>query len=128
MKLTRWAFALMLACLPAKAFAEGDAAAGAKVFNRCKACHAADKPQNKVGPHLVGVFGRVIASVADFTKYSDPMKAKGAEGAVWDEVTLTGYITDPKAFIPGNTMAFSGIKKPEDVANVVAYLKSLPKP
>lgn len=109
-----------------EAIAEGDAAAGAKVFNRCKACHSADKPQNKVGPHLVGIVGRPVASLADFAKYSDAMKAKGAEGAVWDEATLASYLADPKGFTPGNNMAFSGLKKPEDVTNVIAYLKSLP--
>ena len=113
--------------LTATASAEGDATAGAKIFNRCKACHAADKPQNKVGPHLVGIAGRAVATLPDF-KYSDAMKAKGAEGAVWDDATMAGYFADPKGFIPDNKMAFSGLKKPEDIANVIAYLKSLPKP
>lgn len=117
----------MLAVGTRTALAEGDAAAGAKIFNRCKACHAADKPVNKIGPHLVGIFGRSVASVEGF-KYSGPIKARGAEGAVWDEAGLTAYVTDPKAFIPGNAMAFPGIKKPEDAANLLAYLASLPKP
>lgn len=107
------------------AFADGDAAAGKKVFNRCSACHAADKPTNKVGPHLVGIVGRPVASVADFKGYSDAMKAKGASGAVWDEAALSAYIADPKGYIPDNKMAFSGLKKPEDIANVIAYMKSV---
>ena len=107
------------------AYADGDAVAGKKVFNRCMACHAADKPTNKVGPHLAGIVGRPVASVADFKGYSDAMKAKGASGAVWDEAALTAYITDPKGYIPGNNMAFSGLKKPDDIANVIAYMKSV---
>lgn len=100
-----------------------DAEAGKKVFNRCKACHTVDAPTNKVGPHLDGIIGRKAASLPDFS-YSDAMKAKGAGGLVWDEASLTSYLTDPKGFIPGNKMAFAGLKKPEDVANLVAYLKT----
>jgi cytochrome c len=100
-----------------------DAEAGKKVFNRCKACHTVDAPANRVGPHLDGIVGRKAASLPDFS-YSDAMKAKGAEGLVWDEANLTPYLTDPKGFIPGNKMAFAGLKKPEDVANLIAFLKA----
>jgi len=107
------------------AHAEGDAAAGQKVFNQCKACHDVEKGVNKVGPTLKGVVGRKAASVPDY-KYSDAMIAKGAEGVVWDEATLTAYLPDPKAFVPKTKMAFAGLKKPEDVANVIAYLAAHP--
>jgi cytochrome c len=100
-----------------------DAEAGKKVFSRCKACHTVDAPTNKVGPHLDGIVGRKAASLPNFV-YSDAMKAKGAEGLVWDEANLTSYLTDPKGFIPGNKMAFAGVKKPEDLANLIAYLKT----
>ncbi len=106
--------------------AEGDAEAGMKAFNRCKACHDAEKETNKVGPHLVGVYGRKAGGLEDFSaKYSDAMKKKGEEGLVWDDETLAAYMTDPKGYIPGNKMAFSGLKKPGDVANILAYLKSV---
>lgn len=118
------ALAAMLAGFPAVAQAEGDAEAGAKVFNRCRACHVADKEQNRVGPHLVAVSGRPLASVDGF-RYSEIMVAKGAEGAVWDDVALAAYLTDPRAYMPGNTMAFTGLKKPKDVEDVIAYLKSV---
>lgn len=107
------------------AHAEGDAAAGEKVFNQCKACHDVEKGVNKVGPTLKGVVGRKAASVADY-KYSEAMMAKGAEGLVWDEANLTAYLPNPKAFVPKTKMAFAGLKKPEDVANVIAYLKAHP--
>jgi len=104
------------------AHADGDAEAGEKVFAKCKACHEAEKGVNKVGPTLKGVVGRKAASVADY-KYSDAMTAKGAEGLVWSEENLTTYLADPKKFVPGTKMAFAGLKKPEEIANVIAYLK-----
>ncbi len=107
------------------AHAEGDAAAGAKVFNQCKACHEVEKGVNKVGPTLKGVVGRKAAAVADY-KYSEAMIAKGAEGLVWDDANLTAYLTSPKTFVPKGKMAFAGLKKPEDLANVIAFLKTHP--
>jgi cytochrome c len=109
----------------APAFAEGDAAKGEKVFAKCKACHDAEKGVNKVGPTLKGVVGRAIASVPDY-KYSEDLMAKGAAGGVWDEATLTTYLPDPKAFVPKTKMAFAGLKKPDEVADVIAYLKAHP--
>ena len=99
-----------------------DAEKGAKVFNKCMACHAVDD-KNKIGPSLKGIVGRKAATVEGF-KYSDAMLAKGAEGVIWDEATLATYLPDPKAFVPGTKMSFPGLKNPEDVANVIAYLKT----
>lgn len=96
----------------------GDPAAGEKVFNQCKACHTVQAGQNRVGPSLHGVVGRKAAAVEGF-KYSDAMKNSNL---TWDATTLDKYLADPKGFIPGNKMAFAGLKKPEDRANVVAYL------
>jgi cytochrome c len=107
------------------AHAAGDAAAGEKVFVQCKACHENEKGVNKVGPTLKGVVGRKTASVPDY-KYSAAMAAKGAEGLVWTEENLTAYLPNPKAYVPGTKMAFGGLKKPEDVANVIAYLAAHP--
>jgi cytochrome c len=109
----------------APAHAEGDAAKGEKVFAKCKACHEVEKGVNKVGPTLKGVVGRKAASVPEY-KYSEAMLAKGAEGVVWDEATLTAYLPNPKAYVPKTKMAFAGLPKPEDVADVIAYLKAHP--
>src|SRR4051794_29862978 len=91
--LTAFAAAVAFA---APAHAEGDAAAGEKVFAKCKACHENEKGVNKVGPTLKGVVGRKTASVEGFN-YSDAMKAKGAAGLVWTEENLAAYLPDPKA-------------------------------
>jgi cytochrome c len=98
---------------------EGDPAAGAKVFNKCRACHVVDEDKNRVGPYLHGVIGRPAGTAEGF-KYSDAMKNSGI---VWNEETIAEYIADPKAFVPGNRMAFPGLKKEEDIKNLIAYLK-----
>ncbi len=107
------------------ALAEGDAAKGEKVFNTCKACHDIDKGVNKVGPTLKGIVGRAASSIADY-KYSEAMIAKGAEGLIWTEENLAAYLPNPKAFVPKTKMAFAGVKKPEQVADLIAYLKAHP--
>ena len=99
--------------------AQGDPDKGATVFKRCAACHVVDKPQNRVGPSLHGVFGRKAGSVEGF-KYSDAMKNADI---TWDEAQLDKYLENPKGDIPGNKMAFPGLKKPEERADVIAYLK-----
>ena len=100
-----------------------DVEKGAKVFRQCMACHTADDATNKVGPSLKGIVGRKAATV-DGYKYSAAMLAKGTEGVVWDEATLAVYLPNPKGFVPGTKMAFNGVKKPDDVANLIAFLKT----
>lgn len=112
---------------PSFAFADGDAVAGKEVYKKCMVCHTATEKKNKVGPDQVGIVGRAAASVEGF-KYSDAMKAKGAEGLVWDEANLAAYVKDPKGFIPGNKMAFAGIQDDQQIADLIAYLKADPKP
>lgn len=118
------AAALLVTTLPA---VSADAEKGAKVFNRCKACHVADAATNKVGPNLFGIIGRKAAAVEDFD-YSDAMTAKGAEGLVWDAASIKEYMLKPKEFIPGNKMAFGGLKKESDIDDMIAWFESLPKP
>jgi cytochrome c len=125
MKLTRnhvarWVIAalpVMLAAGPA--LADGDAAAGEKIFIKCKTCHTLEAGKNKVGPSLAGLIGRKAGTAPDFN-YSDAMKNSGI---TWDEASLNEYITDPKGRVPGNKMVFPGVKKDEDRANLIAYLK-----
>ena len=119
-----------LVALAFPAFAEGDAAAGEKTFNQCKACHmiASDSETlvkgGKTGPNLYGVIGRTMGSVEGF-KYSDGFKAKHDAGEVWTEETLAVYVTDPSAFLGSRSkMTFKLRKGAEDVA---AYLATFSK-
>jgi cytochrome c len=96
-----------------------DADAGKKVFNQCRACHVLDQTTNRVGPHLGGVIGRKAGSVEGFS-YSEAMKNSGI---TWDEESLEKYLKDPKGAVPGNKMAFAGVKKDDDLKNLIAYLK-----
>ncbi|MCC6909227.1 MAG: cytochrome c family protein [Phycisphaerales bacterium] len=97
----------------------GDAAAGKSTFRQCMACHAVEQGKNKVGPSLFGVVGRKAASIEGY-KYSNPMIESGL---TWSQENLMKYLQDPKGTVPGGKMAFAGIKKVEDVKNVIAYLE-----
>jgi cytochrome c len=121
MKALNLALALAAAAvlISSTAFADGDADKGKKVFNKCKACHSLDAGKNKIGPSLHGVFGRKAGTEEGF-KYSDAMKNSGI---TWSEDTLSEYLADPKGKVPGNKMAFVGLKKDDDRADVIAYLK-----
>lgn len=99
----------------------GDAKNGAVVFKKCMACHTATEPTNRVGPSLQGIVGRAVATAEGF-KYSEAMKTFGA-GKVWDDAALAAYLAAPKNVVKGTRMAFAGLKKPEDIADVIAYLK-----
>lgn len=118
---------LIVAVLAAgPSLADGDAKKGKRVFVKCKACHVLDKEKNKVGPHLVGIIGRSAAAVEGYkySKGADSMTEFGANGGVWDEATLTEYLRKPKAMIKKTKMAFPGIKKDEQITDLIAYIKS----
>jgi len=92
---------------------------GAKLFKKCASCHSVGKGEAaKVGPNLYGVVGRARAS-SSFA-YSDAMKAKGG---TWDIESMNQFITKPKDFVPGTKMAFAGLKKPQDRADVILFLQ-----
>ena len=119
MKKVHILLAVTALALSAPAFA-GDAAKGEKVYKKCKSCHLVDKEKHKTGPHLVNLFGREAGSAEGYKKYSKAMKASGI---VWNEETLDGYLAAPKKYVKGTRMAFAGLKKEKDRANVIAYLK-----
>ena len=103
--------------------ADGDPAAGEKVFAQCKACHnIGEGATNKIGPELNGVIGRKAGTIDTFKGYGESLKKMGADGLVWDAEQLAKYVHNPREFNPGTKMSFVGLKKDEDVANVIAYL------
>jgi cytochrome c len=110
-----------LAGLSGQAAAQGDPAEGEKVFRKCIACHAVEEGKNKVGPHLYDVIGRTPGSVDGF-RYSKAMEAYGEEH-VWNEETLDAYLEAPRKVVKGTRMAFAGLRKEEERADVIAYLK-----
>lgn len=107
---------------PTVAFADGDAAKGAKIFKKCAACHTAEEAKNKVGPHLVDIIDRPIASVEDY-KYSKAMIEHAVEVPTWTVEALGDYLHKPKAVVKGTKMAFAGLKKDKDIEDIIAYLK-----
>lgn len=107
----------------------GDAAAGERVFRRCAACHdIGDGAQVKVGPVLTGVLGRMAGTYDGFA-YSDALLAFAtAQELVWTPDTLDAFLTKPRDYIAGTNMAYAGLRKEEDRANLIAYLATFPAP
>ncbi|MBB5686592.1 c-type cytochrome [Sphingobium boeckii] len=99
----------------------GDAAKGEKLFMQCKACHAIEPGKNIIGPSLHGVVGRTAGQVPGFN-YSPANKASGE---VWSEDHLYAFIEAPQKVIPGTRMAYFGMRKPQDRADLIAYLKTV---
>jgi cytochrome c len=109
------------------AHAEGDPAKGKKVFNKCKACHmVGEGAKKRVGPPLNNVIGAKAGSQEDYN-YSKAMKEAGENGLVWNDENLDAYLEKPKDVVPKGKMAFPGLKKESDRANVIAYLKQFTK-
>src|SRR5689334_13868702 len=108
--------------------AKADVAKGQQVFNKCAACHNADKAgANQLGPNLWGVLGEPIGQGKGFA-FSDALAKKGG---TWNWDNLAQWLTSPKAFAPGTKMTFAGLGNPQDRANVIAFLNAhsdAPKP
>ena len=124
--MTKFILLGLTVALAAPAFA-GDPAAGEDTFKKCKACHSIVAPDGteiqkggRTGPNLYGVVGRPKASVQGFN-YSAAMRAKGGE---WTIEELNAFLANPKAHVPGTTMAFAGLPRGTERADVIAFLNS----
>ena len=110
--------AAIAAVVPMAAHAAGDAARGKAVFLQCRACHSLNEGQNGVGPSLHGLIGRKAGTAPDFA-YSPFMKRSGI---TWTAAALKEYLPDPQAKVPGTKMTFLGIKDPQQLDDLIAYL------
>lgn len=100
--------------------AQGDATKGLRLFNRCKACHnLTATARRRIGPNLDNLFGRQAGAVDGF-KYS---KALQEADFVWTEQNLNDWLAQPRTFLPGNKMAFAGLRKEQDRKDLMAYLR-----
>ena len=108
---------------PLFAASEGNPIKGAELFKQCAACHAiGEGAANGVGPQLNHVFGRPAASIADFA-YSEPMKAKAdEEDLLWHEETMYTFLAGPQFFVKGTTMGFPGLRREQEIRDLLAYL------
>ncbi len=103
--------------------ASADAAAGEKAMRKCTACHTLDQGgANKVGPNLWNIVGRQIASAGGYS-YSGELEGKSGES--WTYENLDGFLHKPKEWAPGTKMSFAGLKKVQERADLIAYLRSL---
>lgn len=97
-----------------------DAAKGAARFKlSCGPCHSTEPGKNGSGPSLAGIVGRKAASVDGFV-YSTALKGAGL---TWTEASLDHFLEAPAKAVPGTTMAFPGLRKAEDRADLIAFLK-----
>jgi len=103
--------------------AAAEPAAGKKLFKKCVTCHNPDKDgKHKIGPNLWDVVARPVAAAEGFA-YSNALKEKSGE--TWSYDNLNAFLERPKDWAPGTKMSFAGLKKPEQRAAVIAYLRSL---
>lgn len=100
-------------------YGEADYEAGRRVFAQCRSCHTLDAGAgNRVGPNLHGLFGREIGSVEGFT-YSQAVQDANF---VWTPEQLDQWLENPQTFLPGNRMAFGGVRDETQRRNLIAYL------
>jgi len=108
--------------MPPTVHAQGDAAAGEKVFAHCAPCHSNKPGENKFGPSLAGVIGRKIGTEPGYN-YSSAMKEANV---IWDEKSLDEYLQGPGKFVRGTRMVYF-VPNEKDRQDVIAYLKTLTK-
>ncbi len=96
------------------------AEAGEGLFRACRACHVLEDGVNRAGPHLYGIVGREVAAVEGFN-YSSAMQEKGG---TWTYEELSGYLENPREWVPGTRMGYAGMRSEEDRANLIAYLEA----
>jgi cytochrome c len=113
---------LILLGMSGAAWAEGDPERGEVLYRPCAACHMiGDGAINRIGPHLNGLVGRGIGAVDGYV-FSDIFAEAAAQGEVWTETALDGFIANPDGYLPGTAMVFRGIRSAQDRADLIAFI------
>jgi cytochrome c len=118
------AIGLLLAVEAQTLAADGSPSRDQRVFGACAACHSLQPGQNMTGPSLADLWSRKARSVASFSRYSSALKSADIE---WNDKTLNEWIKDPQHLVPGNEMAFAGIKDDQQRADLLSFLKEATK-
>jgi cytochrome c len=122
MKLKHYLFvgiAILISSASGLVRADGNPQRGAKIYEACAACHSLEPNLHLTGPSLAGIWGQKAASVADYPRYSDALKARDF---VWNDVTLNAWVANPQSFVPGTYMSFRGIKDERARNDLIAFL------
>jgi cytochrome c len=120
------AFLMTLAMSAFPAHADGDPARGARIFT-CIGCHTAASDHSWIGPSLQGIIGRPAATRPGYI-YSTALKEAGEKGLVWTEADLADFIRAPRGKAPGTKCFHRPMTDDQKIADIIAYLKSVPKP
>jgi cytochrome c len=105
----------------------GDPARGERIFQYCYSCHSVVPGEtNLQGPNLAGIIGRPIAAQEGFD-YSPAMRSFAARESAWSEALLDRFTAEPEAVVPKTSMQFHGIDDPAERADLIAYLRSIPR-
>jgi cytochrome c len=115
---------LTFASLSSALAAQGDASRGQQDFRACAPCHSLEPDRYMTGPTLATLWGRRAGGLASFERYSEALKSSGI---IWDDRSLDGWLTNPKAMVPDNDMRFEGIKDARVRADLLAFLKEATK-
>ncbi|RVT99173.1 cytochrome c family protein [Rhodovarius crocodyli] len=128
MRIVTMSLLAIMAASAAQAQEAGDVEAGRRVFAQCRACHLIDNSaRNGVGPNLYGIMGRRAGQREGF-RYSANMQERAAAGLTWDDATLRAYVANPKAVVPQGSMTFAGLRNPEQINNLMAFLAEATRP
>lgn len=99
-----------------------DATKGAEVFKKCASCHTINNGgANGIGPNLYGTMGEAIGEGKGGFAFSSALSGHGGK---WDFDSMDAWLKSPKKFADGTKMSFAGLSKPEDRANIIAYLNA----
>lgn len=114
---------VLVLLVPGAAIAQSVNQTGERVFERCYSCHSVQKREKGLsGPNLHALAKRPLAGDQSFA-YSKAFKAFAKQNPRWTAELLDRFLTDPESLIPGNQMGFFGLKKAEERAAIIAYLR-----